>query len=522
MGVCQECLVEIDGSPARRACLTPVDRPVSVRRQTSHVSICSETPPATETPLTPQIAVIGGGPGGMCAALSAASAGADVLLIDERPQLGGQFYKQPLATRDLDLSDHDDRQFRDGRHLIEAVEHSGIKALRGYQVAGVFEPRDLVVTAEGRTQLIRPQLLIVATGAYELGLPFPGWTLPGVITTGAAQTLLRSYRVLAGRRILIAGNGPLNFQVASELAIAGAEIVAVVEAARRPSLSAVGVITRMMATAPDLTIRGAGYIAALSRQGSPIIYAHRISKVTAIGNSDSRRLDVTLQALPDQQPYDSEFDVDTVCLGYGFGPSNELLRTLGCRQIADPNSGALIAERDKNCRTSRDDVFAIGDCARMGGARIAEAEGIVAGSKASQALGLSLPAAQSRKVARARSLLWRHRRFQRALWRLFQPAANVFGDIENNALICRCEELTFGEVKQVLEAGNEMSMGNLKRVTRVGMGRCQGRYCGPLIARMIASREPHTISESNLWAPRPPAKPVRIADLAQLNLPGDR
>ena len=149
MGVCQECLVEVDGAPAQRACMTKVDKAMTVRRQTHQVPTTGQSSPSlTSEPdvLTPQIAIIGGGPSGMVAAIHAANAGADVLLIDERSNLGGQFYKQPINANDLQLSDFDDKQFRQGRELVSELDLSEATVMLSARVVGVYEPLDLVVS----------------------------------------------------------------------------------------------------------------------------------------------------------------------------------------------------------------------------------------------------------------------------------------------------------------------------------------------------------------------------------------
>ncbi|MGI9464204.1 MAG: FAD-dependent oxidoreductase, partial [Aestuariivirgaceae bacterium] len=371
MGVCQECLVDVDGASAERACMIKVDRAMTVRRQASRVAIdgkVTDRPadqPFLQLPaLTPQIAVIGGGPGGMAEATNAARSGADVLLIDERPQLGGQFYKQPLAASDLQLADFDDQQFLGGRRLIGELEGSGARLMHSARVVGAYEPLDLVVGVENETRLVRPQILIVATGAYEISYPFDGWTLPGVMTTGAAQTLLRSYRVLPGQRVLVAGNGPLNFQVAAELARSGADVVAVVEAAARPGLYDLNTIARMMTADARLALKGAGYLSTLGRRGVPLLFGHRISRVSALDGGNRPRLLAVIDGLSGDNSQTREFEADAVCLGYGFRPSNDILRALGCEHTVNPHTGALETVRDKDCRTSRNNVLAVGDCTR--------------------------------------------------------------------------------------------------------------------------------------------------------------
>jgi NADPH-dependent 2,4-dienoyl-CoA reductase/sulfur reductase-like enzyme len=507
MGVCQECLVEVDDRGNQRACMTKLDGPVSVRRA-SHAAAAFDIPAATERApaevLTPDVLVLGGGAGGLNAAAMAARAGARVLLVDERPQPGGQYYKQPLRT-----ALPDDAQFASGRALIAQANAAGVAVLKGAQLWGAFEPLDLMIFDGASSVLCRPQRLIVATGAYERGLPFPGWTLPGVMTTGAAQTLLRSYAVLPGRRVLVAGNGPLNLQVALELARAGADVAAVVELARRPGPWAAAALAKMLTSTPALAWRGRDYLAELKRRGILLLHRQVVASVDRAG----ARLRAQVVPWPaDGGASGRGYEVDAVCVGYGFMPSNEVLRALGCRHAFDPARGHLVTERDGDGLTSVGHVYAVGDCTGLGGAPAAEAEGIIAGLAAARSLGLAPAAGQERAAARARQRLRRHRRFQAGLWELFR-APHLLTELAGpETLICRCEELTLAEIESSFDGGTQ-SIGAVKRATRAGMGRCQGRYCGPVLAAFAAARQSLPLDEAAHWAPRPPVKPIRIADI---------
>ena len=526
MGVCQECLLEVDGRCSRRACMTSVGPGMSVRRQANRVA-AFPGPKDTSTrqqnhatsALTPQVAVIGGGPGGMAAAAMSAQSGADVLLIDERAQLGGQFFKQPLPADDLRVEDFDDRQYSDGRRLIGKVNASGARLLTAARVVGAYEPMDLVVEVGSGTRLVRPQVLIVATGAYEVSYPFDGWTLPGVMTTGAAQTLLRSYRVLPGRRILVAGNGPLNFQFATELLTSGADVVAVVEAALRPGLPATGSVIGMMKSDPRLAVRGAGYLSFLARRRVPLVYGHRIARIESLGDGDRPHFLATTECLASRDGPGREFEADAVCLGYGFRPSNEILRALGCAHAVNPGSGMMETVRRDDCTTSRENVLAIGDCTRLGGAAAAQAEGIVAAATALNALGVLAPPGFGKTLKAARARLRRQRGFQQSLWNLFRPAGRLLAGLDETALVCRCEGLSLAELSSALTNQSRPSLASIKRLTRVGMGRCQGRYCGVTLERILTERQDSPLEEGDLWAPRPPISQTRIADLAGLEFP---
>jgi NADPH-dependent 2,4-dienoyl-CoA reductase/sulfur reductase-like enzyme len=513
MGVCQECLVEIDGRANQRACMTKLDRPLSVWRQ-SHLAATLDLPPratplaeSAET-LTPDVLVIGGGAGGLNAAAVAARAGARVLLVDERPQPGGQYYKQPLDVGGGRAAIADDAQFAGGRALIAAAEAAGVTFLRGAQVWGAFEPLDLMIFDGKASRLCRPKRLIVAAGAYERGLAFPGWTLPGVMTTGAAQTLLRSYGVLPGRRVLVAGNGPLNLQVAVELARAGAEIAAVIELARRPGLWATAAIGKMLTSTPALALRGRSYIAELERSGIPLLHCHVIA---AIERAD-QGLRARVAPWPANAGPSRGYEVDALCIGYGFMPSNELLRALGCQHTFDSARGHLVTERDDDGLTGVAHVYAVGDCTGLGGAPAAEAEGIIAGVAVVRSLGLAPAAGEERNAGHARAQLRRHRRFQTGLWELFQAPRLLTELASPETIICRCEELTRAEIESGFDQDTQ-SIGAAKRATRAGMGRCQGRYCGPVLAALAAARQGVPLDEAAHWAPRPPVKPIAIADI---------
>jgi NADPH-dependent 2,4-dienoyl-CoA reductase/sulfur reductase-like enzyme len=501
----------------QRACMTKVRAGMAVRRQA--------WPAAAEAPrsrpnaaardgrvLEPDVCVLGGGAGGLSAAIAAASAGVSVLLVDERPELGGQFYKQPVPTAGESAPGPLDRQHRDGRALIAAAQSARVEILKGAQIWGAFEPLDLMISDGAGSRLCRPKRFIAAAGAYERGLPVPGWTLPGVMTTGAAQTLLRSYHVLPGNRVLVAGNGPLNFQVAIELARAGAVVVGVAELASRPAPRMLGALWRMAASAPDLALQGFAYLAGLRRRAIPIHYATALSCIEPLAGG-LRAVLTSWNGAPGRGVLTHE--VDAVCMGYGFMPSNDILRALGCKHRYDEARGHLVTEKGPDCETSVACVYAVGDCSGLGGARVALAEGTLAGFAAARSLGLPLSIGQQRQRTRARKELQAQRRFQVALWQLFAARRPLVELAKPDTVICRCEDLSLREITAALEQGAG-AIGSLKRLTRAGMGACQGRYCGPLLAALNAARRGQPLDEPAFWAPRPPVKPIAISGITGL------
>lgn len=510
MGVCHECAVTVDHREGVLACVTPAHAGQIVETQASRRKVPTATPsPRPESELTPDVLVIGAGPAGLAAARDLAADGLDVLVIDERKKLGGQYYKQPDPALPLD-EDRLDGQYTAGRRLIDAARRAGAEMLLGASVWAAFEADRLLARSDTQRWIIRPRRVVLATGAYERGVPLPGWTLPGVMTTGAGQTLLRSYQVAPGARVLIAGNGPLNIQLAAELAKAGVDVVGLVEAASflSPARTAAGV--RMAWNAPGLTRDGVGYLSALALRRVPLLSGSVVESLEGdpergVERATIARLDADGSATGRRRT----FDVDAVCLGYGFLPSNDLARSLGCRHEYDPERGALRTVTDDTGRTSVGTVWAIGDSGGVRGAKFAQVQGALAAAAIIADLR-ERPRAPGGKVARAAR---RHLAFQQGVNALF--AAPVLTDqlARPNTVVCRCEGVTHGDLVDSMTEGVS-SPGAVKRVTRAGMGKCQGRYCGPVLVDMEARLQGVPASERSGFAPQAPVKPVPLGDVA--------
>lgn len=512
MGVCQDCLVTVDGKPNQRACMTKVAGPHVLSQQEALAAPASFSLEAGGRVLVarnPEVLVVGAGAGGLTAAITAAEAGAEVMVIDERPKAGGQYYKQPADIHSSLDEPGTDGQFEGGRQLIARALAVGVTFLPETLVWGAFAPLELAALSPHESTIFRPRKLIVAAGAFERAFPFPGWTLPGVMTTGAAQTLLRSYRVPAGARILIAGNGPLNLQVAIELARAGARVSSVVEAALRPGPSTLRALAAMTFYDPRLMRDGLSYLAAARKNGIALDYG-RI--VVGVRQTPDGLVVTTAESADPMRDRREHPPVDVVCTNYGFLPSNEILRTLGARHEYDPARRQLVTSRDAQGLTSLPDLFAVGDCCGLGGAPAAREEGLIAGAAAAEGLGHSVQAL-AEKVAGAHRRLVGHRAFQRALWQVYASPAPPDGVPDADTLLCRCEEVSRGAIDAVLDGGCR-TLGDLKRRTRAGMGRCQARYCAPLLAERLARHTGQPLDEMAFFAPRVPFKPIALGDVA--------
>jgi glycine/D-amino acid oxidase-like deaminating enzyme len=502
MGACFDCVVTIDGRIGQRACLAKVSEAMQV----------SSEPPQAPAPLAPvsmdaaaaeracDVLVVGGGPAGLSAAIAAAEAGAAVVLLDERAATGGQ-YAKPLADSHEDAAP--DRQFRLGRDLAARARKAGV-AIEHEAIAWAgFAPDEIGVLVRGRAVTFHPRRLVLAPGAHERPVPIPGWTLPGVMTTGGLQTLVRAQRVSPGEQVVIAGNGPLNLQLACELLASGIKPAAVVEAAPFPGLAALRDVARMARAAPDLAWEGIGMLARLRRAGVKVLWGTRVlaldgeARVRAVRLSDGQ----TIAA-------------DTVALNLGFQPEVGLARALGVpHRFVDVGIGHLATEADDDGGTAVAGVFAVGDGARLGGARVALARGRLAGLAAARELGFPAPEDAASRAALARALA-----FQDALWRVFAPPAFDGNEVTDATIVCRCEEVTAGRLRQEI-AGGLGSVAALKKATRAGMGRCQGRFCAATVARLA----PGLLAAGPMddWAFAAPRAPVRPVPAAPLMFPAE-
>ena len=499
MGICQGCLVTVDGTPDRRACLTTAAGGLVVASQVAAPSLeppsrWPETPPARI--VEPDVLVVGGGAGGLAAAVAARAAGARVTVLDEMPAPGGQYYKQAAGGAPLDA------QQAEGAALLAEVRSSGAEIVAGAEVWGAFEGLLFLAEVDGTPLIARPRTAIVATGACERPSIVPGWTLPGVMTTGAAQSLWRRYRTLPGRRVAVCGSGPLNLQVALELAAGGAEVALVAETAPTP-LARPFEALRMAAAGPSLTCKGIAMRHGLRRRRIPLFHGTSLRRIEAADGG----LAATFRHRSSGR--ERRVAVDALCMNVGFEPQNEILRLLGAGMRYDPAFGHLRCERSESLETTVPGLFAAGDCAGLGGAPAARTEGRIAGRAAA---ALAAGRGDTRASGRDRRELRRHRRFQGRLWRLHDVAPRPLPLGQDETIVCRCEEVSLARLKRGLDE-NPRHAGDLKRSTRLGMGRCQGRYCGPPAVRLLAGMTGAPLADESHFAPRVPIRPVRIATI---------
>ncbi len=458
------------------------------------------------------VVIVGAGPAGMSAAIALAENGVRPTVIDENAETGGQIYRQPPSSLSNSQPAVATVQANAGRKLRQRFEEltDRIDFRRNTKVWGVFPDRRLAITSGNGWEMIDAERLMLATGAYEFVPPFPGWTIPGVLTPGAAQLMVKSMHVLPGKRVLLAGTGPFLLVVATYLLDAGVEVVGIVEAVnRRETIAALPGLVHDI----PLLRQGWKYLRRLRRARVPIHTGHVV--VEAKGNErveEVRFAPCNRRWQPDQSKVRT-VEVDTLCVGYGFVPRTELAQLAGCQMEWRDDWGGWIPAVDSNLATSERGVWVPGDGGGVAGAAVAEDEGTLAGFAIARDCG-SLDEASFQRLRRPIDhRLRKLRRFRHTLDRLsrVRPGLSELADVDT--IVCRCEELTRGETDAAMAAGCT-TYRTFKVATRLGMGPCQGRMCWPAMARAIAVSTGKPVADSGPMSARPPIAPVTLGELA--------
>ncbi|MFG2682497.1 FAD-dependent oxidoreductase [Streptomyces sp. NPDC048392] len=445
------------------------------------------------------LAVVGAGPAGLAAALAAAARGVRVTLVDAADRPGGQFYRQPAAELNARRPQALHHRWRTWKRLRDGLAAGRVRVLTGHHVWFVealddgFTVHALLGPAQDRQATVHARAVLLATGGYEHVLPFPGWTLPGVVTAGGAQAMLKGGLVVPGRTAVVAGTGPLLLPVATGLAAAGTRVAALVESADPKQVA-----RHARALAGKLP-EGAGHAARLLRHRVRPLTRHTVVRA----HGDDRLTGVTVAALDVdgrvRRGTGRYLPCDTLAVGHGMLPHTDLADGLGCRP-----AGPTVAV-DAEQRTSVPGVWAAGEATGIGGAALALAEGHLAGHSIAARLRGTEPDPESwAPAARTRRTL---RTTAGALASAFAPPAHWSDLVGDDTVVCRCEEVTAGTVREAVDGLGAGDVRTVKLLTRAGMGWCQGRMCAAAVAGLAGCAP----------APsrRPLARPVPLGVLAQ-------
>lgn len=466
------------------------------------------------------LAIVGAGPAGMAAAVAVADAGYSVLVVDEQARAGGQIFRRPPAEWGQRHGIY--KPYPWAKDLIERFEdHPRIQTAFRSTAYGVLRDvsdgmdLQLALHAPEGGRIVPARRLLIATGAHDMPVAFPGWTLPGVMTAGGVQSLLKSQKLLMGQRLVLAGSHPILLILAEQLLDAGADIAEIALARGLPQT------TEMISAIPAVPGHVALFADAFRALRKIIARGVPLSRKTLIDGVDGETAVTGVRLAGVDEAWARtgsvrRVEADLLVLGYGFNPSTDLARQAGCKMRWASALGGWVVAHDDSFHTSAEGIFVAGEPTGVAGAERSWAEGQMAGLSIAASLGGLADHAQRKKTGR---ILARAHRFSRVMQAMFEPNREALANLscQKDVILCRCELVRSGQLATVLEKNPFLSTASaVKLECRTGMGPCQGRYCEGTIAARLALARHSTIEESGFFSANFPIKPVPLQSFCHL------
>ncbi len=451
--------------------------------------------------------VVGAGPAGMSAASALAENGLRVAVIDEQNAPGGQIYRavgaSPLPSRAI-LGD----DYWHGETLLQrfvASKAGFLAQTTVWQIDRVGESWRIAVSAAGESRLLSAAHVVLATGAQERPVPVPGWTLPGVMTVGAAQVLLKTTGAVPQGATVLAGCGPLLWLYAAQVLRAGGQIDALLDttprAQRRAAMKHLFDFLRS-----DYLLKGVSLLMEVKRRIKVIsgVTSFRATGIDAADAVEYTRDDGTHGRLP----------LDTLLIHQGVVPNVNLSNALGCEHEWNDAQCCWQPKLDAWLHSSQPGVFIAGDGSGIGGARTAEAQGELAALQIAHLAGASDAATRDAAACAVRARVARALRGRAFFETMYRPA-DAMRIPGGDTLVCRCEEVTAQQIVDAAQVGCS-GPNQLKAFLRCGMGPCQGRMCGLTACELLARESGTPMRELGYYTLRFPTKPLTLAEIAAL------
>jgi NADPH-dependent 2,4-dienoyl-CoA reductase/sulfur reductase-like enzyme len=450
---------------------------------------------------TQNVVVIGAGPAGVRAAETLVEAGIRPIVIDENERDGGQMYRrQPENfTRPNAKLYGTETQRAEALHARFDVLKARID-YRPRHLAWNIAESHVHVVHDGQAEALHYAALIIASGATDRIMPMAGWHLAGTYSLGAAQIALKAQAVSIGKRVAFVGSGPLLYLVASQYAKAGASVVAVLDTS---TLGKQLLAAPRLSARPDALFKGVQLVSYLKRAGVPVLRG--VTPLAIAGHPDSGVSGISVRL---RSGLMRQFDCDAVALGYHIRPEAQLADLAGCAFEFEAATRQYRPAIDLDGRTSVPGIYLAGDGAVTQGADGAEISGKLAALAALSYLGRA--AAASADVSRLRRERLRMERFRLGLVRAFPWPHHLAAELADDTLVCRCEGITAGELRAVAREKVARELNRAKALSRVGMGRCQGRYCGHAAAEIVAAETGVSLEAVGRLRGQAPVKPLAV------------
>jgi len=458
------------------------------------------------------VAIVGAGPAGMAAAISLKTFGINVVVLDENVSAGGQIYRgvttSPLSSKPQILGD----DYWSGKKLVKEFLESSVERIAGATVWAVSQHTseseqssfEIGYSVNAQAHIMHAKHVLLATGAHERPFPIPGWTLPGVMTAGAAQTLLKSTAMVPSGRLVLAGSGPLLYLIAWQYLNAGVKIEAFLDTTPK------GRIPQLLPYAFDF-MRSPYFLKGLKLVREVKAHVNVITPISdMVANGQEKLESVTFKSASKQQ----SIEADHLLLHQGVIPNINLAQAIGVTLDWNDLLKCWVPMSDSFGNTNVERIHMAGDAAGIAGAWAAESRGQLVATEIAYQLGkLSLDQRDS-SVTAYRKVYARATRGREFFDRLFQPA-KAFRRPTGNTVVCRCEEITAQQVRETVKIGCT-GPNQMKSYLRCGMGPCQGRFCAVTVTELIADERGVSESEVGHYRLRFPTKPLTLGELATL------
>lgn len=449
------------------------------------------------------VLVIGSGPAGIAAATTAATYDLKVTILDEQGSAGGQIYRA-LENCSDDMANVLGEDYLYGKKLLNQLAQSGVKRIYNATVWAIDNEGCVTYSRHQTAHQIQAKQIIIATGALERSTPLPGWTLPGVMTAGAAQILLKSHQICIENAVL-AGTGPLLYTIANQLIKAGCQPKAIIDTI---STSHYLRAARFFPIASYTVVgKGLSYLRNIKKAGVPFYKGATDFRINGTNHTEAIQFDYKGQT--------HNIETDHVLLHQGVVPNTQLSRSLRLDHHWNNLQQCFQPTVDSWGVTSIPDIRIAGDGSGIGGALVAEMQGNIVALGAVTALDKITTTTRDNLAVPINRQLKSHARLRQFLDILYQPPAAVLRPTDDT-IVCRCEEVTAGDIRSYAKIGCS-GPNQTKAFGRCGMGPCQGRYCGLTVTQILAHENGLSQDEVGAYRIRSPIKPVTLAELASLD-----
>lgn len=453
------------------------------------------------------LAIVGAGPAGMAAALEAEALGLAVTVFDDQPEPGGQIWRALKQSRKAGRLDKLGDAYAAGADVIARFRRSKAQYRPRTQVWQIEPEGRLYTLSDGRAEAFPASRVLLANGAQERPTPFPGWTLPGVMTVGAAQIMLKTSHQIPDHPVWIAGCGPLVLLYATQLLDHGGKIAGILDTGTPGKVgAALPHLPSALGNAGDL-VKGLKWILRLKRAGVPFI--SNVSEIAVEGNGRVESLRYTTTSGASRT-----VPASLVLVHEGVIPNIHVTMSLRCEHDWREDQHCYAPRLDAWGQSSQQTVFVAGDAAGIGGADAALGRGHIAAIGVALSLGRLDAEAATRRAAPYRAELKRVLATRPLLDALYPPRRQIH-EPADNTLVCRCEEVSAGDIRAVANVGRP-GPNQMKSFTRCGMGPCQGRMCGYTVSHVLAAAHGIAPQDAGFFRIRPPLRQISLAELATL------